>query len=71
MNPMGRKDFDAIRCTGCAQPGDHAHEPLALHARCHPRSPTWCWYDGGLLVVRCAKCETLVAKIWVGEAPPS
>jgi hypothetical protein len=70
--PMGRSDLDAMSsCEACEGPR-RDHEALALHARCHPQSPTWTFYAGdGILVVRCAKCDQMIAAIWVGEAPPS
>jgi len=78
LPPMNRADLDSMLKLGCGFCGrspapaaePHEHEVLALHARCHPRSPTWTFYAGdGILVVRCAKCDRMIAAILVAEAP--
>ena len=53
----------------CATPGcDHmGHEPLFLHARCHPSEGCRVSYhpERGELEVRCRRCKKLVASVEV------
>jgi len=56
----------------CAVPGcTEAHTEIVLHARCHPESGTFAWYnkDTGCLTIRCAECEEPTAEIAVASGP--
>ena len=62
--PLTRADLDAERCEHCDDPG-HVHEPLVLNQRCHPGKGTRVEYHQGVLAVRCAYCNKMVAEIAV------
>jgi hypothetical protein len=66
--PLTQADMGAR----CHSPGcDHTHHdgPMFLHPRCHLGFPTWVSYEKGVITVRCAKCEKLVAEIEVAKGP--
>jgi len=61
---LTRVELDAGRCEHCDDPG-HVHEPLVLNQRCHPMEDTRAEYHEGVLTVRCAACDQMVAEIAV------
>jgi hypothetical protein len=45
-----------------------AHDSeMYLHSKCHPESPAWCIYYGGVITVICAECENIIADILVAS----
>lgn len=64
-----REGLDAL---SCADPlCDHATHPDGLHlcGTCHPHAFLGLTYRDGALVVRCAACRQLIARIAVAERP--
>jgi hypothetical protein len=65
MSTLTRQDLDAVRCrvAGC----QHDHGVLYFHGSCHPNSPVWACYEKqtGEIVIRCGKCEQLIARVAV------
>lgn len=69
MKPLTRTDLDRM---GCDAPGcDHtSHQgPMVPRGRCHPSAGTWCYYQDGVLTVRCRICELMILEIAVAEGP--
>lgn len=62
------EDFQGMGCSNpdCDKEGGCGHE-MFLHSHCHPKSPTWAKYDGGVLVIVCAECEAAVCQIAVAS----
>lgn len=54
----------------CAKCKDNT-QPLYLHGRCHISSPSVAMYDSikKVLIIRCAECMLLVARIRVDDDP--
>jgi hypothetical protein len=72
MEILTRSELDR---TGCGIPDcghDHSDDILYVHPVCHIESPTWTYYEkvSGNLVVQCAKCRKIVARILVAEHVP-
>lgn len=66
-NNVAWSDFQAtIACCVCG-----AEEALYLHARCHPRSPTWAVLTGDVLTIECAECQTVVVQFRITGTQPS
>lgn len=62
--PLTQLELRHMVCHGCSSNGR-----MYFHARCHPRSPTWCSYENGVLKVDCATCMTPVTQVAVASAP--
>lgn len=60
---LTRTELDRMQCMtpDCDEP----HGALYFHGRCHPESPTWAWYENGVVTVECAKCEAVIAAVTV------
>lgn len=60
-----KEDLDNMQCSNpdCCE----VHVPLRLHSRCHPKEPTWAWYEGGVIKIRCCKCDALVVEFAVAS----
>lgn len=65
MMALTQKDMDGMGCGH--EDCDHTSHTteLVLHPKCHVGTPTWCSYDNGVIVVRCAECDQMVARIAV------
>ena len=53
---------------GCFTPHcNHDHSVIYFHGRCHPQAPVAASYEKatGEIVIRCARCEMMIAKIAV------
>lgn len=56
-----REEFDQMKCAGC---DNHDHDDeIYLHARCHPQSPTWTFYQDGTMTVECAECRKPIVRV--------
>jgi hypothetical protein len=60
-----REDLDVFRCgvPDCEAEGN----AFFLHAKCHPLSPTWAVYGGGILSVVCAECQKPIVSVAVAS----
>ena len=68
MTPLTRLELDR---GGCDTPNcGHDHSVLFLHSRCHPYAAVEACYEkgSGCVVLRCARCKQLVARIQVAKA---
>jgi hypothetical protein len=70
MNILLAKDMDASLDKGCTIPGCECHnkpqDSLMLSQRCHPQAGLEAEYHrGGLLELRCDKCQKTIAKVMV------
>jgi hypothetical protein len=65
MSILTQTDLNKFLRCDCGR--EHEHEPLCIHADCHPNSPLWPWYFGGIIVFRCSKCNDAVATIKVAK----
>lgn len=65
VKPVTQQELDSMTCAheGC----DHkSHSSqMVIHPRCHVGAPTWCWYDNGVINVKCSECDSLVVRIAV------
>lgn len=66
--PLTQADLAGATCQspGCAHTGE---QPLFLHARCHLYAPTQANYLNGVLTLRCAECDALVAQFEIAKGP--
>ncbi len=62
--PLYKQDLDNM-FSDCGVP--LREDPGYLHSDCHIEEPTWCIYFNGILTVRCAKCNKVIAEIAVAE----
>jgi len=62
---MYKEDLDGLQggMPGCTE----VHGPLCLHSKCHNGEPTWAWYEGGMIKIRCATCNALVVEVAVAS----
>jgi hypothetical protein len=69
--PMPIATRSTLNATGCDEPGcTHDHSVLWLCSLCHPTEGLEVAYEKatGVLTVTCKVCETLVARILVGDS---
>lgn len=66
MKPLTRADLDKMGCQGegCTHGPADGHA-LVVGARCHPGSPVWATYIGGVLEFSCGECGRPVTVIAV------
>lgn len=59
------------QCPGCSDSAISMNgvDVIFLHARCHPKAPTWVSYEkgSGKIRVTCAECDELVVAIEVAN----
>ena len=69
MSILTRAELDGMGCAACQAKEEHEHENngLFLHGRCHVESPTWSFYEDGILTVTCAECDSVIARIAVAS----
>jgi hypothetical protein len=71
MPVLYREDLEDLQLKGCSNPEcDCSEGPLFMHAKCHPQSTTWTYFDEGLLTVICAECRELIMQVSVQERYP-
>ncbi len=58
-----KEDLDKMECPcGCGS------REIYLYGHCHPQNGrTWASYEKGILTIRCAICDTMIAEIAVAE----
>ena len=62
MSALQKSALERMRCASCDGEG-----PLYFGGRCHPSSPTWSFYENGIVRVICATCRRTIADIAVAE----
>lgn len=63
--PLDRHELAHMKC---GTPGCNAdHGDLVLRARCHPDRGVEVSHQNGILVIRCMRCQELVAEVIVGH----
>lgn len=71
LQPLVRAELDQLLAGGCETGGcGHNHDALFLRSRCHPNHrgvDTSYQKAAGIIVVTCAVCEKMIAKIAVAE----
>jgi hypothetical protein len=72
VTALTRQDLDAAQCAvpGCTSLHPH---PLQMRSLCHPRAALSVAYDKdtGWLIVQCAQCDAMVARVAVAAARSS
>lgn len=63
MKALTRTELDRM---GCMEPGcAHGHGPMYFHGRCHPHKGCVASYQNGAVVLECAACKRLIARVAV------
>lgn len=67
MPPLTRKQLNQMNHCGNPDCQNEGHNQIYFHGRCHPRSPTWSYYDlsRGIIVVQCSVCRTMIVEVSV------
>lgn len=69
-----KEDLDRLAASGCSRPGccgDHKHDILFIHARCHMSGGIEVSYSEGVLHVACAVCHATIVNVPVSSRHPS
>lgn len=65
--PLTTLQLDTMECSAEKCGNTACTGEMAIHSACHPDEPTWSWYQGGVLTVKCAApgCGKIVCQIAV------